>query len=418
MRTLWLSILKDLRRWSRDPVGIGLWGAIPLAVAILMKLAFGGGSGGLPVVPIVIVDQDESPVSGFLVDALQQGPAAEMLRVQEADSLTAVRALKGGRASAALFLRPGFGQDYLDGRTARIGLMKNPAQSILPSIVEEGSGFLADGGFYLREVFADPMTEIRRAVEDSMGVDDVDASAMAQRIGAAITEDISVIGRYAFPPVIALEPDTDPGAQAGDDGLDFFALFFPGIVMMTLLFIGQPLALDLWEERKNGTLYRSAVAPDGVARLTLGKSVAGAVFLFAISLFLLVFGRWILRIELGSILPAAIFAGVVGFAVVSVLQTLVTLPKTENGATIITSFLIMPLVFLGGSFFPFEAMPPFLRTVGELTPNGMALVELKKILAGNSSAGAMLGAMGICLAVGLVFANLASRRVHRRFLAS
>lgn len=414
MRLLWLSIRKDLRRWSRDPVGIALWGSIPLAVAILMKLAFGGGGDRMPSISIVIVDQDESSVSGLLVGALRQGPAAQMLRVTEADSVEAVRLLKDGGASAALFLRAGFGETYLDGGTARLGLMKNPAQSILPSIVEEGAGFLADGGFYLREVFGGPLAEIRVAMEDSLG-SAADASEMARRIGNEITSDLSVIGRYAFPPVLRAEQADAP--ESGQS-LDFFALFFPGIIVMTLLFVGQPLSLDLWEEKKVGTLHRAAVAPDGAARLTLGKAIAGAIFLFGISTFLLVFGRWVLRIELSSILPAAFFAGLVGFAVVSALQLLVTVPRTENGATIISSFLIMPLVFIGGSFFPFEAMPPFLRSVGMWTPNGMALVQLKTILGGTADWATIAMASAICVVIGVVCADLAGRRVRRRFLGT
>jgi len=42
--------------------------------------------------------------------------------------------------------------------------------------------------------------------------------------------------------------------------------------------------------------------------------------------------------------------------------------------------LIFPLMMIGGSFFPFEAMPDWMAAVGRLTPNGWALEHLKRII--------------------------------------
>jgi len=61
---------------------------------------------------------------------------------------------------------------------------------------------------------------------------------------------------------------------------------------------------------------------------------------------------------------------------------------------------------LGGSFFPFEAMPGGLARVGRLTPNGWALTVFKQILDGSvdtvALAASAAGAAGVMLALFLL----------------
>jgi ABC-type multidrug transport system permease subunit len=54
--------------------------------------------------------------------------------------------------------------------------------------------------------------------------------------------------------------------------------------------------------------------------------------------------------------------------------------SSQRGGEILTLTIIFPLMMLGGSFFPFEAMPGWMAYVGRLTPNGWALEHLKSIL--------------------------------------
>jgi hypothetical protein len=60
-------------------------------------------------------------------------------------------------------------------------------------------------------------------------------------------------------------------------------------------------------------------------------------------------------------------------------------------------------------------MPPFLRAVGELTPNGMVLGVTKGILFGSASLGSVLVSLAVCLGLGAIFVALTSRQVRRRF---
>ena len=86
---LWRFIRKDLLRHARDPVALILWAAIPLAVAILMRAAFGGDE-QIPQATLVIADQDDSLVSQLLAAAFDAGPLQELIHTEQADSARAV----------------------------------------------------------------------------------------------------------------------------------------------------------------------------------------------------------------------------------------------------------------------------------------------------------------------------------------
>jgi ABC-type multidrug transport system permease subunit len=47
--------------------------------------------------------------------------------------------------------------------------------------------------------------------------------------------------------------------------------------------------------------------------------------------------------------------------------------------------VVFPFALLGGSFFPFEAMPAGLAAIGRWTPNGWSVTVLKTILDGTAA---------------------------------
>jgi ABC-type multidrug transport system permease subunit len=70
---------------------------------------------------------------------------------------------------------------------------------------------------------------------------------------------------------------------------------------------------------------------------------------------------------------------------------------------------------IGGSFFPFEAMPPWMAAIGAWTPNGLALLRLKALLFGELVPGALaMAALGIGAPAAVAFL-WSTRQLRRRF---
>jgi len=424
MRQTWLVLQKDLLRWRRDPVGLLLWAAIPLAVVLLMKAAFGGS--GTPTAQLIWVDQDKTLITQALRTAFEQEQIAELIETTDADSTAAMETLGKGKASVVVIFPRGFADDYLNAKTPKITLIKNPAQNILPKIVEETFSILVDGASYLQYVFDEPLQTLR----DLVALDAAPPDSSILSISRGISAPLEQAGAYLLPPVIGVEvlgeDEETSGASAGGESAEassgkeigFLELFFPGVLLMSMLFVAQILAIDFWVEDRNGTYARTVSGVDGDAGFVLGKTLAGVVILTAIFLTLLLIGRFALQIHLQNILPAVAYLGACSFGFVAAINYLVVLAKTQKGATVLSSMAVMPLVMLGGSFFPLEAMPAGLRAIGEKTPNGLVGEQLKLILFDRGATPTMVVTLVVALVLGSFFVFLARRQARSRFVGA
>ena len=86
-------------------------------------------------------------------------------------------------------------------------------------------------------------------------------------------------------------------------------------------------------------------------------------------------------------------------------------------ANLIAMMLVFPLMMLGGSFFPFDSMPPWMRVIGVWTPNGLAVRQLDDLLFGSIAAGALAQAILVVAATGFLGIVLCALRA-RRFVVS
>ena len=79
MDFVWLTAVKDWRRQRRNPIEMVVWLGIPLLMGGLIILAFGGRGGPQPQAHLLIADEDDSFLSGFLIGALSQEEAGQFV---------------------------------------------------------------------------------------------------------------------------------------------------------------------------------------------------------------------------------------------------------------------------------------------------------------------------------------------------
>jgi ABC-type multidrug transport system permease subunit len=77
--------------------------------------------------------------------------------------------------------------------------------------------------------------------------------------------------------------------------------------------------------------------------------------------------------------------------------------------------LMFPLMMLGGSFFPFEAMPEWMATIGAKTPNGWALDRLKDIVFERSDASVIAIAFILLTVITALLLIVSAIRLRRVF---
>lgn len=410
MDFLWSTASKDLRRRLRDPVALLVWIGFPFVILSLLTLAFGiGGNGVKPQAHLLVADEDQTFLSNLLLGVFGQGELEEMVRVEKVEQEEGRERIGAGEGSALLIIPEGFSEDVLNERPVSLVLLTNPAQRILPGIVEEVLSVLVDGTFYLHRVVGEPLKELASGPPD--GAKTFSDETIAS-FSVTVNQLVDRLGDTLFPPVIALETTLEADE---DEGLDFGALFFQGMFFMALFFMAQGMSGDVWNERSQGTLRRLLTTPRTVTVFLAGKLSAAGILVGAVSLAAMAAGCWLYGFA-PIRLPVAVLWSALAGTVLLALFTLVQLySSSQRAGSLMNALVMFPLLLVGGSFFPFELMPDFLATIGRWTPNGWALEQLKAILDGRAEAGRMAGAFAGLVVLGGVLFFLSVRRLRRRF---
>jgi ABC-2 type transport system permease protein len=403
-------VRRDLARRRRDPVGLLVMLAIPLGLLMVFRFAFGTVSEERsPRATLLVVDADSSLVSRFLSGAFSQGGLTKIVDAQAADSATAMRQLKREKASGALFIPKGFGDDFLAARPTKLVLYKNPSERILPSILEEVLATMADGGGALQSLLAGPM----RRISGMTGGTDSPAETEVAGISVDVQRAITRSGKYLLPPVIELKPEV---ATKSKGGPSFMELFFPGLAFMAVVFLSQSIALDTAEERRRGTLRRSLAMGVNPGHLFLGKVLAGMVVIIPTLAVVFLLGRWLVGTPMSRLLVGWGFSCFAAFTALAMLFALALIPRTVTAAQVTSNLVVMPMCLLGGCFFPIEVMPSFMQGISKHLPTGWAIERMKDLILAREGGMAFLPAAGVCLVVGAVFLFVAHRLAPRRFM--
>ena len=408
---------KDVRRQLADPVGLLIWMGLPLAIGGLIVLVTAGGEGS-PRGRLLVADEDESFLSGLIGGAAVQGPIAELFDVTPVDRDEGRRIMDAGDASALVVLPAGLQDAALGEGTAEIRLVTNPAQRVLPGMIAEALEIAVDLAFYGERLLGEPARRILDGPPDGGGFFSNDAVA---ELSTAINTRLRELGGTLSPPVLAVEfvdpPDADETtAPAG--AVDIGMLFLPGMIFMSILFTAQGMSGDVWDEKRLGTLRRAASAPPPMAAVLAGKLLAGGAVVGAVAVVGVALGMVVLDLPPLHAPLAVLWITFAGAVMLSYFVLLQLLASGQQAGGLLSNLVLFPIVMLGGSFFPFEAMPEWMAAIGRWTPNGLALVRLKEIVAGQPDAGGLLvAALAIGLPAAAAFA-LSVRRLRGGFLVN
>jgi ABC-type Na+ efflux pump permease subunit len=372
MRFLWISAVKDLLRLRREPVTLLTWIGVPSLTAILLVVVFGSGE-ARPHGTLLIADEDRGIGAMLLAGAFSQGPLADMITIERVNQEEGRRRMDKGSASALLIIPKDFTNALMESKPSAIRLIRNPAQRILPDIIEEMVSMLADGAFYLQAVAGDQLRMVATSRESTdAGVAEI--SMRFNRIVRDLQKSLNPLLMQLKNKVIEDKNDR-PGA--------FAAMMMPGLLYMAIFFIAGGLATDVWRERTSGALRRVATTPTSMGIFLAGKMLAAAIVLAIVGAFGLTLAHLLVNLPIANFALAALWIAASGTGLYLLLMILQSLASTERVATLLSNFVMLPLTMLGGSFFPLDIMPKGLARIGRLTPNGWSIQQLQDILSGT-----------------------------------
>ena len=407
MGFLFATFKKDLARWRQDYVAILIWLGIPFMIGGLITAMVDGGDDGGPMGTLLIADLDDTLVSGFVAAAFGQDELSGLLGTKMVTVDEGTARIEAGDASGFLIIPAGFQDALINDTPVVLTLKTNPSQTILPGIIEDITGVLLDAGFYLQAAFGAEIAEIADTTELTEPTD-----LVVSGIAVKIQNKIAKLGPMLSPPLLDLTIVEPPPAEPQPD---YALLFLPGVVLMALMFSAQGLSADFWAERESGTLRRLVSTPGLLSGFVLGKALAAGVIMGFIGGATLLLGFLYHDLVWNKLLPSVLwiaFAGIGLFAWFSALQMLL---PTSKAANLFTTILVFPLLMMGGSFFPMEALPDWLAAIGRLSPNGFVVEKLSGELTAADSWTFAMSSWGIVLAMTLSGLLICSWRLGTGF---
>ena len=376
MDFLYASVRKDLYRWIQDRTALLLWVGIPLLIGGLITSMIDSG-GGTPTGTLLVADEDETFVSGVMVGAFSQEQLGDLIIVEQVSIEEGELRINDGEASGFLTIPVGLQDAFLNETPVTLTLKTNPAQTILPGIIEDVTEILLDAGFYAQRLLGPEISAILAASEGGSP-----SNAFVAGISVDIQNKIDAISNKLSPLAIDVEIVEPPL----DEPLpDYALLFLPGIVLMAVLLAANSLAADYWVERDKGTLRRMTSAPSALTGFVTGKTVAALIVMVAVTAVVLLAGFAYHGVTWSKYLPSLLWVALGGAGLFAWFAALQMLLPNNKAASLVTMILLFPLMMIGGSFFPLAALPDWIAGIGRLAPNGFIVDRLSIELTGASA---------------------------------
>jgi ABC-2 type transport system permease protein len=312
MRAFLALVKVELLLLSRDPgflVGT-------LAVAVLSVFIFGYLFTGAPRdFPLGIVDEDRSTASRQVVEALQDVDGIELSTGSESDEL---RELHSGDRWAVIVIPSGFEQS-IGGAGAEMDVYYNSSNLAAATASRGTVQSVVEG--------------INRSLMDSE------------------------------PPVRVREE------ALSTQSLGMIRFILPGMVGLTIMFgsIGTGLFLVAW--RQQGILRRLGVTPLRLWML-ISSQMTSLLLVVALSAsIILVLGRLLFDVSVqGSYVALAAAVLVGALSMLAVGYFVGGRVRTPAAAVAIANLITLPMLFLGGTYFPTDGAPAFMVPLVRLVP--------------------------------------------------
>ncbi|MFN8243621.1 MAG: ABC transporter permease [Ferruginibacter sp.] len=325
MRTLKFLLQKEFRQIFRDPANLRMILLMPVIQLLVLPWA---ADYEVKNIKLSVIDQDHSEYSRKLINKITA--SGYFILTSYTGSYTAsLHEVEQDKADLVMQIPPHFEKELVRENQAGIYLAINAINGVKASL----------GGAYLNNIIAGYNRDIR-------------------------TEWIQL-------PRFNTETQVQVSASNWYNPLMNYKYFMvPGILVILLTMVGANLtAINIVKEKEIGTIEQINVTPIRKFHFILGKLIP----FWVLGLVVLTIGLTISRLFYG-IIPAGGFATIYIFAAVYLLAVLglglllSTYANTQQQAMLISFFIMMIFILLGGLYTSIDSMPAWARMITKFNP--------------------------------------------------
>lgn len=377
-RALTAMILKELRQTFRDRRMAAI-----LIVAPVVQLILLGYAVDLDVdrIPTAICDQDRSPLSRRLVQAL----TADTTLMHVTDTLDPERPLREGQARVVVVLPSRLARDIEHGQPVQVQVLVDGSDPLKSQVADSTAV-----QFFFRE-------GLRLAAEQLAAA-------------AALTADRP---RAVMRPMIRLEPRIlyNPSMKSP-------VYMVPGVAAIVLLLITTVVtAMGIAREKEMGTIEQLLITPIRPPVLLLGKILPFAAIGLVVAGMEVAIGAHLFNVPVrGSLATVALGTAFYLLTTLGIGIFISTVARTQQQAILGSMFFIMPAILLSGFATPIESMPGWVQPLTWINPMRYYVELMRACLLKGAGFADMWLPLTALAVIGVSVLTLASLRFRRQLV--
>ncbi len=373
MKKVFNIAFKDILLNFRDPMGLVIMLAAPLALTMVIAAAFGGGgsssTAGLSHIPVILVNHDTGMLSPYFIEAFKSEELADLVQpTVMQDEIEARKLLEEDEAAAVVVIPDNFSESILPAslisgessphafQTSTIQVYANPSRTIsagiIRSIVDEILNRFISGRVSSEVTIGQLITSGRISPEEAAGY------------GASIGPGLANAS-----PAQQVKLNVSVNGENTTKEFSWLEYMAPSMAILFLMFTLSNAGRSLLGERDNGTLPRMLVSPSTRAEVLGGKMLGNYLTGLLQMTILFIAGHFLFQISWGNtvgviLLTLAIVAAITGWGMLPAVFS-----RTPGQASAIGTAITLTFSALSGTFVPRGALPVWLQNLGLFTPN-------------------------------------------------
>jgi ABC-2 type transport system permease protein len=154
----------------------------------------------------------------------------------------------------------------------------------------------------------------------------------------------------------------------GNGTMNYMEYFFPGTIVMILLFTSIFATISIIDDRKEGFLQCVLVAPIPRSTIALGKIAGSTTIALIQGVVFLCLAPLVVELSLLAIPLTLVVLGLVAFGLTGLGYTIAWSLDSTQGFHAIMNLFLIPLWLLSGAVFPPTGAPEWLQWIMALNP--------------------------------------------------
>ena len=350
---------KDFRRLLKDPLSLLFLLALPIVITLIARSVFSPSAGVKFVVPLAVVDQDQTPLSEFITGTLTNEKMASLFEVHSVPLEKAKQQLHDNELAGIFVIPKGFTDQFVNQKPSSLELTTNPARPISTGILRSTFEILTDMLDGIRELFPEQIKVLSDA-------NTLDMETVFELGRSAMDKILKEKDLLKFP--VTFEKEKSKKEETGSSSNGIILAFLPGIAFMSVLFVLSAVFKRKAEELENGMVNRILVSPATLNQLLYASLIYSLLMVFLIQVVLWLVSIPLFHLKMFNIL--LLFKGMVYMSLLATLlnAVLFSLPMKLRSIEAFSSIVIIVVCLLSGLLVSPLIMPGGLRSMVSKSP--------------------------------------------------